>query len=427
MRLSIKNTGKILQADIEINGITVIAGENNTGKSTVGKILFCIFNSFYKIDQQIEKERKNSIERIITTSYFDATNRLTRKFDTDEIAEQIMHNRELYFEDKKRLKEDLRNLYIQADENFEKHLKDVFLVNVSDKISQIFNVSDEEIFATEFRKKLQGEFNMQLNNVNQPNLPSQILLQIKDTEVKVTIKENENIEIKNNISLNTEVIYMDDPLALDNLRFSPMNMYSNNNYTTHREHLRAKLLKRNDTSSVKDAIDEIIATKKLDALFEKLNSVCKGEIIRKGRPMLYKENDSESALDLMNISTGLKTFIILKTLLLNGSLEENGTIVLDEPEIHLHPEWQLVFAELIVLIQKEFSMHILLNTHSPYFLDAIDVFSHKYGISDKCKYYLAENVGEVASITDVSDEIEKIYAKLSRPLQVLENVRYEND
>ena len=40
MKLSINNFAKIKQADIIIDGITVIAGENNTGKSTVGKVLF---------------------------------------------------------------------------------------------------------------------------------------------------------------------------------------------------------------------------------------------------------------------------------------------------------------------------------------------------------------------------------------------------
>ena len=49
MFLGIKNLGKIETADIEINAITVIAGGNNSGKSTVGKTLFCIFNSFYDI------------------------------------------------------------------------------------------------------------------------------------------------------------------------------------------------------------------------------------------------------------------------------------------------------------------------------------------------------------------------------------------
>lgn len=32
-----KNIGRVAEADIEINGIAVIAGENGTGKSTVGK------------------------------------------------------------------------------------------------------------------------------------------------------------------------------------------------------------------------------------------------------------------------------------------------------------------------------------------------------------------------------------------------------
>ena len=33
MKLTLKNIGKIGDASVEINGITVIAGENNTGKS----------------------------------------------------------------------------------------------------------------------------------------------------------------------------------------------------------------------------------------------------------------------------------------------------------------------------------------------------------------------------------------------------------
>ena len=82
----------------------------------------------------------------------------------------------------------------------------------------------------------------------------------------------------------------------------------------------------------------------------------------------------------MNLSTGLKSFVIIKRLLENGNIDENGTIILDEPEIHLHPEWQLKFAEIIVLMQKEFNTNILLNTHSPYFLNAIEVYSRKYDL-----------------------------------------------
>ena len=57
MKLKLENVGKIRSANIDLNGITVIAGENNTGKSTIGKMLFCVFHAFYKIEEQIREER----------------------------------------------------------------------------------------------------------------------------------------------------------------------------------------------------------------------------------------------------------------------------------------------------------------------------------------------------------------------------------
>lgn len=81
----------------------------------------------------------------------------------------------------------------------------------------------------------------------------------------------------------------------------------------------------------------------------------------------YRAEGLQGNLKMINLSTGMKNFVILKQLLQNGSIDENGIVILDEPEIHLHPEWQLKFAEIIVLLQIEFGVHVLLNTHSPYF------------------------------------------------------------
>ena len=89
----------------------------------------------------------------------------------------------------------------------------------------------------------------------------------------------------------------------------------------------------------------------------------------------------------------------------------------------MHPQWQLLLAELIVLLQKEFNLHVLLNTHSPYFLRAIQVFAGKYEIANTCKYYLSECISEeMATIVDVSTDIEQIYKKLFVPLQQLEDI-----
>lgn len=323
------------------------------------------------------------------------------------------------------LHHDIKELYLQNDEKFEEYVDDNFWNTISDKVSQIFKISDEEVLKTILQKKLRTEFNDQINNIYLPLEDGEIDLTIKDKNVKVLIKNDEINQIEKSFSLNTEVIYIDDPFTLDNLRSLPLRFLKNNNYINHRDHLKLKLMQQNNDSNI---LTEIITTKKIDNIFEKINTVCSGEIVKTRSSFLgYKRINSDAVLNIKNISTGLKTFVILKTLLLNSSLEENGTIVLDEPEIHLHPEWQLIFAELIVLIQKNFNMHILLNTHSPYFLNAIEVYAAKYEIADKCKYYLAENNNNKSTITDVSTDIEKIYEKLARPLQDLENERYRND
>ena len=67
---------------------------------------------------------------------------------------------------------------------------------------------------------------------------------------------------------------------------------------------------------------------------------------------------------------GIKAFTIIRTLLEKGEIHEKDVMVLDEPEIHLHPEWQLIYAELIVLLEKYLHLTILITTHSPYFLEA---------------------------------------------------------
>ena len=80
MRLEIQHFSKIKQASIKLDGITVIAGENNTGKSTVGKILSCMFNFMYKVD--VAKARVLDINPKATVNTY-------QTFYVPETAEQF--------------------------------------------------------------------------------------------------------------------------------------------------------------------------------------------------------------------------------------------------------------------------------------------------------------------------------------------------
>ena len=270
-------------------------------------------------------------------------------------------------------------------------------------------------------KRIGAEFNGQINNIFTRD-KAEIALQIRDEIIDVTICNDEVNNIDNRIDMQTEVLYFDDPFILDEQRVIIYRNHSN--YMDHRTHLKNKIFLSAKESNL---IDEIVVNNKFEKIYDRINKVCDGNIVKGRSGWGYKKANTNKVLDARNLSTGLKTFIILKTLLANGTIEFNGSIILDEPEIHLHPEWQLAFAELIVLIHKEFGVHILVNTHSPYFLNALEVYNKKYDVSDNCKYYLAEMNGDNSYIEDVTDNIERIYSKLARPLQKLENEGYSDD
>ena len=409
MKLSIKNVGRLKEADVEINGITVIAGENNTGKSTVSKALFSLFNGFYNFDNKMVELKSRDIRNIFLR-FMQNLNRENANTLID-ISDKIVKDTSYKFD---------RNKLIQLIQEKKNLISIEYLEEVSEKIFNILNIKDEEYLENTISYILNNEFDNQINTIWSNDL-GEIALEIKENELKLRIKNNKVIKIENKINLHSEVIYIDDPFVIDNLneyKWRDINYLEN-----HKESLETKLIREKNEKTFSE---KIIAKNNLQQIIEKLEEVINGKIkFNQGKWVYEFENNNE--LNLKNLSAGLKSFAILKRLVENGNLEEKGIVILDEPEIHLHPEWQIKFSELIVLLQKEFGMHILLTTHSPYFLNAIEVFSERHKIDDKCKYYVAENEGNSSIIKDVTGNTREIYRKLARPIQDLENIRYSSD
>ena len=67
MELNIENFAKIKSAKIKLDGITAIAGLNDTGKSTVGKILYGIFSAVANIDKSVVQAKKRNIRQEVVS------------------------------------------------------------------------------------------------------------------------------------------------------------------------------------------------------------------------------------------------------------------------------------------------------------------------------------------------------------------------
>lgn len=405
MRLQLKNIGKLSEADVEIKGVTVIAGENDTGKSTVGKVLFSVFNGFYDLERKIKSDRYKSISNSLDTLK-PSTHDISFEIQKMNLLSQIVESMDNYQKNTMLLQNTIASIFNQAEfDDIEK---------TTQRIIDVLDLSRFNIMESLLQDNFKDEFDGQISRISCGE-KSEISLTIRKEVASIELDNHAITSIKEIAPLETEVIYIDSPFVLDEL------IVENWESKSHKGLLKRKLALNSKQDNV---VDALIVKKKMNFILEKLNTACDGAIIDKGTTFVYQSPKVDEPLSMKNVSTGIKMFAIIKLLIENGTLGFNSTLILDEPEIHVHPKWQLVFAEIIVLLQKEFDMHILLNTHSPYFLEAIEVYSKKHKIADNCRYYLAKNVGDSAVIEDVTDNTEKIYQKLAEPFQTLENARY---
>ena len=434
MRLQINNFAKIGQSDIILDGITIIAGENNTGKSTVGKILFSLFNALCDIEDKVRKERLAEIRNTTFTilqnniSGLDISrNTLTRnslrlsRQIRQQIKETFEENSEITKQDILEMVEDELNVWDDLRAGMTHYEWDGLVEQLTQNISEILELSEKDIIREVITGYIGNVIHDQISSlVNKDNAATLLRLEIKGRNNTVVFEENRCKEFESEIDLTNKAIYIDNPFIIDELASSssmnPMNKL-----------LKELLADTEDTEAMDGIIETLRAKEKLSDIYDALARVVDGNIERnKVDDEFYLKSDCfEEPLSFHNLSAGMKSFVVLKMLVEKGCRKEPDVIILDEPEIHLHPQWQVAYAELIVLLQKHFDLKIVVTTHSPYFVDAINLFSCKYDIDKKVNYYLSTNMGAVAKMENVTDHIDASYKKMASPIQILDTLRYE--
>lgn len=429
MRLKINNFAKIKSANIIIDGITVIAGENNTGKSTVGKVLFSLFNASSDMEKKIAEQRRTEIGKAIHP--------LLLSFCDDRIAVLGEDRPELV-----RLNSNFARKILSAlseksevDHNYVRCVVEELLASLPEgkkslyfgeilnnsvkKIIEIHNLPQKTIMLEILTRYFHGVFNGQVNSLADPASVAKVSLTVKGENMDLSFLRNACTDIKDQINIRHKAIYIDNPFVVDNL--------NNSGKINPMEDFLKDLLKDKDETDILDGIIEtVLAKERLNEVYQALQTVIDGQIIEKKGEGFYLTKDGlQQPVLFNNLSTGLKSFVIIKMLVERGLIREKDVLILDEPEIHLHPQWQVAYAELIVLLQKYFDLSIVVTTHSPYFLDAINIFSVKHGLGSKVNYYLASMEAESVKMDCVTGNMELIYQKMASPIQMLDTLRYE--
>lgn len=429
MRLDIKNFAKIKEAHIIVDGITVIAGENNTGKSTIGKILFSLFNAISDLDNKIMVQRSTEIEK--------ESSKTIQNYGTKNIQTSF---RNKYIVPQK-IRRKINDLLKKSELDYEKVfcflgeiLKETKGIETEEarhnvqeiltgKIMEILELPEEKIAEEILSRYFNRVFFGEINSLLEPETLARLELTIKKSKIKMEFGSNKCRAFQTELNILNKTLYIANPFVIDKIRDMDEEFYDF-------DIMEQFLLDVLRDSSKKDLMDGVIssvmAKEKLTDVDKILSQVVSGTILEeRGHEYYLEQENLKEPVFINNLSTGMKSFLILKMLIEKGCINEKDVLILDEPEIHLHPQWQIVYAELVVLLQKYFDLSVIITTHSPYFADAIDLFSKKHEIGDRVNYYLASVENGWAKMENVTENLELVYQKMATPVQILDTMRYE--
>lgn len=429
MKIRLNNIGIVRDSTIKIDGLTVITGDNNSGKTTVGKALYSLLDAVTDIRLKNQRDRITFIRRI-----------LRRTRDSMEILRFISPaTRRKFFQEYPAMEAFLfmrfyGNDYVGMDyENFTKDLyKDLKKIQTNDFFAELLSKSHyvepdelenlqelsraqiadaiirlEQMFAelnkdeTLFNytrdcidQTLQVEFSNQIQPIRKKVDESHI--QIYDENISyfdICIKEN-RIEKNDNKYYSSSpfenVFFIDDPFVLDGSIPNNTNMeyveaydsfIDDSRFDSHNTKLRTYLKKIEKISILEKSVIE----EKYTTIAEKINAILPGGFVFSEKGDFYI--DKGKKLRISNLATGSKMISILKILIGKGALNDKTMLILDEPEAHLHPSWQNLFAEMIAILVKELKVTVLLTTHSSNFMLAIDAFMRKYELYEVSHFY----------------------------------------
>jgi predicted ATPase len=340
MELQLKNIGMIKEANVKLDGLTVIAGENDTGKSTLSKALYCIFEGLpdildtYYGAKTYEERFPLIVENIFKEKYEDIIN-----YENSSISISLGNGKTSYSGLATTFADGLQDIEV-LKEDLEQYITNIYFI--------------ETPLVWSFQEMFQAS-------------------ELVESYMK---SRKQNIE-------------MHYPFLMKDLYFN----------------LSTKLNKSNINDNIK----------------ENILSIIKGEF-KEDENGIFHFHKNDKVINLFNVATGIKSFGILQVLLDNNRLTPTSLIILDEPEVHLHPKWQLEMAKVIVELVKN-GVKIVVNSHSPYMIEALQRYGELAEIN--ADFYLAEDGYIKKENESNSETLAKIFEKLSEPFDVFEEMDSE--
>ncbi len=408
----IKNFGKIDRANLDIKPLTIIAGKNDSGKSFATKSLYSflsVLNIDYLslvINSQLIKlqDNFNSLQTILTTQSKDdkifidtflqhlekidklltisKERSLIKQFSWQEAeqniileAEQILDNYKIKQSNKIIKYKKLENNLNEIKENLSSLQKNLhsprdlisFEIgkNLRDKLLKNFQIT---------KLKDLHNFNSKNNENNSFKLNTIGDIVITGEEIQFNLKSNGIEEIQKLSS----IIYLDSPIYI-----KIKEALEECNKTT----FLSIFAKKSEDKYLKgypfyvEKLFELMKQRYIDKpdfieVYKKIEKIISGKVEFSKSGEINYVNDGGKVIPISLTAMGISNIGLIGLLLENNIIKKGSFLILDEPEVHLHPEWQIKMIEVLYDIAKS-GANIVIATHSIEIIKFLEILSKK--------------------------------------------------
>ena len=324
-KLIIKNFGPIKEVELELGQFNVLIGENATGKSTVAKVLgVCRYFSYIVSDLTNLDSFENGLSEWGLSEY--SNDETVISYDCEHysfVAKAIQYYKEVY------------------DSEIQKYIE----------IPSI---------------------NFSFKRIDKTNLFKALILELKKIISEHTIFDEFPFSIP------TSFVQKDVATVLDNPFYVP----------TQRGLQSLFSLGKSSIQNLSDALFNQLA--ELDTIarsFKAETDIEPFDIVYKnvdGHGFIRKKNDNKF-YSLFNAASGYQSTIpiVLLTKFYSETRKKPKTFIIEEPELNLFPSAQNKLMQFLVDKTMNYGNSLLLTTHSPYILTAVNnlLYAFKIGLN----------------------------------------------